>query len=143
MLVYNKYLKELGYKKSDFPFDRTEKKDSRYGLDKTTGTVEAQTWNLYITIVLELYTYMRDFQDHYMKLGLPGPFIDKKDGEKEYHQVVQDIIDGLRASIEVRDLFASDFGNDWEAYRKACDEYYKKFDKGWKLLGKYLDCFWW
>ena len=144
MLVYNKYLKELGYKKNDFPFDKTERRDPRYSLDKKRGVIESQTWNLYNTIVLELYTYMRDFQENYMDLGLPGPFIEKENGKEEYHQIVQDIIEGLKAFIDVQSLYCSkDFGGDWEAYTKACDEYYDKFDKGWKLLGEYLQCFWW
>lgn len=142
MLLFNKYLKELGYKEDDFPFDETEKTDPRYALDKETGIVEAQTWNLDTTIVLELYTYLRDFQEYYMKGVTPAPYFTYEDGAKQWHQVVADIIDGLRAYIEVRELYYGDF-KDWDEYKKAEQAYFDRFDKAWKLLGENIQCFWW
>lgn len=142
MLLFNKYLKELGYKKNDFPFDRTEKTDPRYALDKETGIVQAQTWNLDTTIVLELYTYLRDFQEYYMKGATPAPYFTYEDGEAQWHQVVADIIDGLRAYIEVHELHYDDF-KDWDKYKEAEQAYFDRFDKGWKLLGENIHCFWW
>lgn len=88
MLVYNKYLKELGYKEDDFPFDE---KDERYQLSKSYGVVEAQTWDLYNTIVLELYTYLRFFQDECVK-GIPSCFINNKEkdhGLKDWRNTLQ------------------------------------------------------
>lgn len=142
MLLYNKYLKELGYKKKDFPFDLTGKEDSRYALDKECGVVEAQTWNVETTIVLELYTYIRFFQDNFMKCATPAPYFTYEDGDKKWHQVVADIVDGLRAYIDVRSLNLSDF-KDLDEYKKVQQEYFDKFDKGWKLLGENIQCFWW
>lgn len=142
MLVDNKYLKELGWKNGDFPFDRTEKDDPRYGLDKSTGTVEAQTWNLETTIILEMYTYLRDFQDHYMKYGTPAPYFTYEDGDKRWHEVIAEIVEGLKAYIEVRDLHLSDF-KDYNAYLDAQKEYMDKFEKSWKLLGENMCALWW
>ena len=142
MLVYNKYLKELGLKKNDFPFDCTEKEDHRYALDKKAGTIESQTWNLDRTIVLELYTYLRDFQDNYMKMGVPAPYFTYGNGEKRWHQVVADIIDGLKAYIEARELRYDNF-KDWDKYKAAEQACFDRFDKAWKLLGDNIHCFWW
>ena len=142
MLLYNKYLKELGYKKNDFPFDETGKTDKRYAVDKKRGLVEAQTWNLDTTIVLELYTYLRDFQENYMKGATPAPYFTYEDGDKKWHQVVAEIIDGLKAYIDVHDLHYSDF-KDWDKYKKAEQECFDRFDKAWKLLGDNITCFWW
>ena len=139
MLVYNKYLKELGYKRNEFPF---EEKDGRYKLMKKYGVVEAQTWSLYNTIILELYTYLRFFQECCPK-GIPGPFIDDSkpdDGLADFQKVVQEIIDGLKAYIELENL---EYSPDIEATKKKQKELEKKFEKGWGLLGKYLGCFWW
>lgn len=139
MLVYNKYLKELGYKKSDFPFT---KKDDRYKLDKETGVVEAQTWALHNTIVLELYTYLRAFQENCPK-GIPGPFIDesKSDhGRKDWENTVQKIIDGLKAYTIAENLEPS---SDYEADKAEQTRLYNQFDEAWTLLGEYIQCFWW
>lgn len=142
MLVNNKYLKELGWKKGDFPFDRTERDDPRYKLDKNTGTVEAQTWNLETTIVLEVYTYLRDFQDHYMKCGTPAPYFTYEDGAKQWHNIIAEIIDGLKAYIEARELHLSDY-KDYDAYLAAQKECTDKFEKAWTLLGENIYCLWW
>jgi len=139
MLVYNKYLKELGYKKSDFPF---RIRDSRYKLKKKYGVVEAQTWNLDNTIVLELYTYLRFFQETCPK-GIPGPFIDesKKDhGLKDFQNMVAKVVTGLKAYVDAQNI---DYTSDYEADKRKIDKLYKEFDEAWKLLGEYLQCFWW
>lgn len=142
MLVWSEYLKELGYKKSDFPFNKTARQDPRYALDKKTGTVQAQTWNLETTIILEMYVYLRDFQDHYMKIGTPVYYASKPDGSKEYHKLIQEIIDSLKARIQAYKLESSDFET-YEDYIKAQDELIEKFEHGWKLLGENIACLWW
>lgn len=139
MLVFNKYLKELGYKKSDFPFD--DKKDSRYSLDKKTGVVEAQTWNLYNTIILELYTYLRNFQENYQSYGTPMEFAEKENRQKEWHDIIEKIIQGLRAYVTAENLDIENY--DYETYNKQKEELYKTFEEGWTLLGKYIGCLWW
>lgn len=141
MLVFNKYLKELGYKKDDFPF---KKKDERYSLDKEYGVVDAQTWELDDTIILELYTYLRYFQECCTK-GIPGPFIDesKEDhGASDFRKMIQEVIDGLKAYMQA--------GQPWDYTHQTYEEYKgqnkqlnEQFQKAWKLLGENLSCFWW
>lgn len=141
MLVFNKYLKELGLKENSFPFDE---KDERYKLSKKYGVVEAQTWSLYNTIILELYTYLRFFQDECPK-GIPGPFINDRKADSglgEWRKTLQQMIDGLRAYIEIDNLNSSDFPS-YEEYDRVVELKYKQFKKSWKLIGKYLDCLWW
>lgn len=139
MLVFNKYLKELGYEKDDFPSKRL---DNRFKPDKHRGVVPAQTWNLDITIALELYTYLRYFQEECMDSDFPICFASEENGKKHWHQVAQDIIDGLKAYVGARELHASDFKT-YEDYSKAYEELYDKFEKGWALLGEYFADFWW
>lgn len=143
MLVFNKYLKELGYKKSDF----TDSKDPRYKLDKERGVVEAQTWNFGNTIILEMYTYFRDFQENYLKIATPIFFVEKwedgemkhiENGEKEWHKIIQKIIDGLKAYLQAQEM---DFCRGKE--KEEQDKLYAQFDEAWKLIGEYMGCFWW
>lgn len=141
MLVYNKYLKELGYKESDFPF---KKKDDRYNLDKECGVVEAQTWDLYNTIILELYTYLRYFQDVCPK-GIPGGWIDesKEDrGLSDWRKSLNEMIEGLRAYWRAEHLEEYECRM-YEEEKAIKDELYAQFDKAWKLLGDNLGCLWW
>lgn len=146
MLIYNKYLKELGYKKSDFPF---KKEDDRYNLDKEYGVVEAQTWNLNNTIILELYTYLRNFQERFMHYGTPICFVEKFEngkvkhidgGEKDWHNIIQQIIDGLKAYLTAQEKFQ--FASSDED-RAEQDRLYKQFEEAWKLLGDNIGYLWW
>lgn len=146
MLIYNKYLKELGYKKDDFPF---KKEDERYNLDKEHGVVEAQTWNLHMTMILELYTYMRFFQEHLMHKGIPAFFVEKYEngkfvkvpnGEKKWYDIIQQIVDGLKAYIIAENDFQYACTDEEKAQR---DKLHKQFDGAWKLLGEYMGCLWW
>ena len=141
MLVYNKYLKELGMKKDDFPFNRTEKKDGRYGLDKKYGIIEAQTWNLDKTIVCELYTYIRAFQDNFT-FGVPCPYCNEEDGMEKWKKVIDKIVNGLKCYILAMELDSSNFKTfeDFKAEEKAL---FDQFDEAWKLLGENIGCFWW
>lgn len=141
MLVFNKYLKELGYKKDSSPF---KKYDKRYSLDKKYGVVDAQTWELDDTIVLELYTYLRYFQECCTK-GIPGPFIDesKEDhGASDFDNMVQEVIEGLKAYIQADERWDSS-RQTWEEYREQQDQLNEQFQKAWKLFGENLPCFWW
>ena len=140
MLVYNKYLKELGFKEKDFPFDKDEKSDPRYKLDKETGVVNAQTFSLDCTIVAEIYTYLRYFQDNCM-YGIPAGFIDetKKDkGMAEWKKTVGKIVDGFRCYFIAMSMEAYT-----EEQRKELDGLFEQFDEAWALLGKNIQCFWW
>lgn len=141
MLVYNKYLKELGMKKDDFPFDRTEKKDGRYGLDKKYGIVEAQTWNLDKTIVCELYTYIRAFQDNFT-FGVPCPYCNEEDGMEKWKKVIDKIVTGLKCYILAMELDSSNFKT-FEDFKTEEQALFDQFDEGWKLLGENIRCFWW
>ena len=143
MLVFNKYLKELGFKKSDF----TDSKDSRFKLDKERGVVEAQTWNFGNTIILELYTYFRDFQEYHMKIATPAFFVKKwengkmehiEGGEKEWHRIIQEIIDGLKAYITAEEMWPAN-----EEEEQEREKLFKQFSKSWKLIDEYMGCFWW
>ena len=137
MLVWSEYLKELGYKKSDFPF---RKKDERYTLDKKLGVVEAQTWNLNTTIILELYVQLRYFQDGCTK-GIPMCYVDdtKPDkGMSVWQDILQEIIDGLKAYIIADNMCPCS-----DEERAEQDKLYKQFDKAWALLGENLPCLWW
>lgn len=77
-----------------------------------------------------------------MKGATPAPYFTYEDGERQWHQVVADIIDGLRAYIEVHELNYADF-KDWDKYKEAEQAYFDRFDKAWKLLGENIHCFWW
>lgn len=140
MLVFNKYLKELGYKEDNFPFG---KKDNRYKLSKKYGVVEAQTWDLHTTIILELYTYLRFFQEECPK-GIPAPYIDetKPDhGLKDWRKTLQKMIDGLKAYIEAENLSPSDIGD--TDYFNLKNDLMSRFDEGWKLIGENMEALWW
>lgn len=140
MLVYNKYLKELGVRENDFPFDVNEKDDPRYGLDKVAGVVDAQTFSLDYTIVMELYTYLRFYQDNCL-CGVPTGFIDEEKEDKgmsEWKATIQKIVDGLKCYFVTGDMVACT-----DEEQKQLDNLYKQFDEAWALLGENIGCFWW
>ena len=68
MLVYNKYLQELGVDENTYPLGDSCNHETE--LDKKTGVIPCQTWNLNLTLAMELYTYLKAFKD--IKPGYPG-----------------------------------------------------------------------
>lgn len=136
MLVYSKYLEELGVKKDDFPFHKPEN-DNRYELDKESGVVDAQTFSMDVTIIRELYTYLRYFQDNCM-MGVPSWFVDESQEDKgmsKWKRTIQEMIDGLKAyhSLSMMDDISD----------KERDKLNAQFEKGWKLLGENMWGLWW
>ena len=138
MLVYSKYLEEIGVKKGDFPFKR-DKQNPRYCLSKKLGVIDAQTFSLDFTIIMELYIYLRYFQDHCMK-GIPARFEnDSEDsGMTEWKNIVNKIVEGLKAYFIGHSMVPT---TDEEL--KEQNKLFKQFDEAWKLLGENLQDFWW
>lgn len=93
MLVYNDYLKELGVKKTDFPF----KAHHSYKLEKGMGVKPCQLWNLNYTIAMELYTYICAFMD------TTCCFPAYMEGPDEWDKILNEIKDGLAAYIKTKD----------------------------------------
>lgn len=86
MLKYNKYMKELGLTKKDYPFKQTRWRFGRRN--------NAYTWNLDIVILLELYTYLRLFVDTDLH-GYPNIC----NSMEEWRKILWELIDSLRKVI--------------------------------------------
>ena len=65
-----------------------------------------------------------------------------EDGSKQWHNIIAEIIDGLKAYFKARELHFSDY-KDYDAFLAAQKEYMDKFEKAWKLLGENIYGLWW
>ncbi|WP_304068592.1 hypothetical protein [Megamonas hypermegale] len=132
MLTYNKYLAELGVKKSDYPFKTIHER--RAYLNKHRQLM-IHTWNMNWTLTLEIYTYLRAFKEGIGQFPCyPGCF----DQFEEWASVVDEMIDGFESYIkwQIKD-------DKFEATTEEYDEMKPKLEKACKLLGEWLPALWW
>ena len=97
MLVYNKYLEELGITKDTYPLGSSCTHETE--LDEKAGVIPCQTWNLNLTLAMELYTYIKAFRDN--THGHPLCF----ENIEEWHAVLDEVADGFADYIKQRDEF--------------------------------------
>ena len=71
MIKYNRYLKTLGIRKDDFPFELYSPKDVRYK-DNDEGFSVAEFFNLNNTLDLIIYSYLCEFYEKYSDYGYPA-----------------------------------------------------------------------
>ena len=119
MLTYNRYLKELGVEPTDYPFNKATEPDK-------DGIIPEYLWDLNRTMVMELYTYIRAFQEK--NKGVPAFYT-----EKQWDAVLQKIVDGLGWHI----LHGGDFDNSLE-YKKGHASFYRALH----LLFEHWECLW-
>lgn len=62
MVNYNHYLKELGIKETDFPFNKGTD-DERYYPDEE-GFVSAEFFSLDVTLAMHIYSHLCYFRDN-------------------------------------------------------------------------------
>lgn len=120
MLVYNKYLKELGVKPTDYPFNKATEPDE-------DGIIPEHLWDLDWTLAAEVYAYLRAFQEHSggVPCGMTG---------EEWDAILQKMIEGFEA--KVKEKYAP-VGDDW--WERIG---YTKFRKSMALLSEYWNCLW-
>lgn len=114
MLKYNSYLKEIGVKKSAFPFKK--ELDRRYFDGKKTGIAEVETWNLDMTLIMVLYSYLRRYKE--VNNGFPARMT-----EKEWDDKLDDMIKGFEDYIK----WSYDVDNEQNSC--TCDEYFTEEEK--------------
>ena len=131
MLNYNHYLKEIGIKETDFPF---EKKDERYNPDEE-GFVEAEFYNLDNTFAMYIYSHLCYFKDHCL-VGHPANMT-----MEEWSKIIDQMIESFKMMItedEEEDnlLFDKDF-------IKHSKRRNRKINRGLRLFAKYFGHLWW
>lgn len=122
MLVHNKYLEELGVTKDTYPLGKTCSHETE--LDEDMGVVICQTWNLNLTLAMELYTYIKAYKD--IKPGHPVCF----ENMEEWEAVLDEIADGFADYIKRRDEVELNAG-------------YPKLERSLDLLKEYWEALWW
>lgn len=94
MLIHNKYLEELGVGKNTYPLGNSC--DHETELDEEAGVIPCQTWNLDLTLAMELYTYLRAFKD--IKPGHPACI-----SSEEWDKILDEMIEGFADYIRKKD----------------------------------------
>lgn len=122
MLVHNEYLKELGVGKNSYPLGNSCTHETE--LDKQAGVVPCQTWNLNLTLAMELYTYLRAFKDN--THGHPACL----ESMEEWDKILDEMIEGFADYIKRRDEL--DFNADYPKLRHSLN-----------LMKEWWDALWW
>ena len=88
MLVYNKYMKELGIGKHDYPLGTIRQKlfDKRFRKNKD-GVVVAQLWDLNYVLDIENYCALRAFRENPNRMGYPGSL----GSDDEWNQILDEM----------------------------------------------------
>lgn len=120
MIIYNDYLKSLGMKPDDYPFDKV----SYDKLDKDLGVCIEETWNLNLTMAIQIYTYLCALRD--VKAGHPACL----GSMEEWNDILNEMIEGFADYILRRDDV--DFHPD-----------NSKLEKSLKLMGEWWEALWW
>lgn len=119
MLVYNKYLQELGVKPTDYPFNKATEPDE-------DGIIPEHLWDLDRTMTMELYTYIKAFQER--RGGIPACYT-----EKQWDAILQKIVDGLAWKV----MHGQDFV-DTPGFKEGNTSFWKALH----LLFENWNCFW-
>ena len=122
MLQLNKYLRELGIDENYWLFE--EKNDNRY-LPDEDGFVDAETFNLDMTLSMIIYSYLCYFRDHCL-VGHPASMT-----FEQWKKILDKMIEAFKLQIE----------ND--NYNEISKNRQKKINYGMKLFVKYYNHLWW
>ena len=122
MLQLNKYLRELGIDEKYWLFEN--KNDDRYRPDED-GFVNAETFNLDMTLSMIIYSYLCYFRDNCL-VGNPGGMTFEK-----WKEIIDKMIEAFKLQIE----------ND--NYNEISKNRQKKINYGMKLFIKYYNHLWW
>lgn len=121
MLVHNEYLEELGITKDTYPLGNSCTHETE--LDEGIGVIPCQTWNLDLTLAMELYTYLRAFKD--IKPGHPACLT-----KEEWDNILDEMIEGFADYIRRKDEI--NFNAE-----------YPKLNRSLNLLKEYWQALWW
>lgn len=118
MLRYNKYLKDVGIKKTDYPFSEFRKNISE------DSYLRIASWNLDWALALIIYSHLRAFKDN--TIGFPAYM----NSPEEWDKVLDEMIDGFAYYIQHHD------DEEW----KEAD---KKLKRSLSLIAEYYRDLWW
>ena len=122
MLVHNKYLAELGVGENDYPLGNSCNHEAE--LDEEAGVIPCQTWNLNLTLAMELYTYLRALKD--IKPGHPACL----ESMEEWDKILDEMIEGFADYIRRRNGVT--FHPDNSKLKKSLD-----------LMKEWWEALWW
>ena len=132
----NKYLRNIGINENTYWVmkDKVEG-DPRYEEDED-GFVEAETWNLNITLAMMNYSYLCYFREHCLK-AYPCDLTFEK--WKEY---IDKMIEAFELILTDKDeLNINELG--MEEFKIQSKRRNKKISFGLKLYVKYFNALWW
>lgn len=122
MLVHNKYLEELGVGENDYPLGNSCNHETE--LDEEAGVVPCQTWNLNLTLAMEIYTYIRAFRDN--THGHPACL----ESMEEWDKILDEMMEGFADYIKRRDEVTFHPDN-------------SKLERSLDLLKEWWEALWW
>lgn len=132
----NKYLRNIGINENTYWVikDKVEG-DFRYEEDED-GFVEAETWNLNITLAMMNYSYLCYFREHCLK-GCPCTLTFEK--WKEYIDKMIDAFELIITDKDEPDICK--VGN--EEFKRLSKRRNKRINFGLRLYVKYFNDLWW
>lgn len=104
--MVNKYLKELGVKEEDYPFEKLNT-DNRYIPDDSFLS-DSDTWDLRTGLEMVIYTYLRKFKDT-KRISYPARMTEDK-----WEEILDDMIKGFASMIKGEESHRA-----WKRQKKA------------------------
>lgn len=117
--MINRYLRELGVKEKQYPFDAI-KDDNRYIPDDTC-LANSDTWSLYTGLAMIIYSYLMKFKET-NKISYPANITHEK-----WNEILDDMCKGFASIIK------------GEESKRA----YKRQKKALNLFSKWFLNLWW
>ena len=135
MVHYNHYLKELGIKETDFPFEKEDVVEpNRYDADEE-GFRPAEFWSLDYTLALYIYSHLCYFRDYCLVGGPMGMDF------KEWKHIIDEMIEGFKLYI-IEDNTHTDYTLTEEQRHKVSKRRCRKINKGFRNFIKYFGHLW-
>lgn len=118
MIRYNKYLKDVGIKKNDYPFDEIKPSFSE------NKCLRIATWNCNWALVLTIYSHLKAFREY--NNGYPIGM-----NEEDFNAMLDEMIEGF--AFYIKTPYCS------EDFKEA----EKKLKKSMKMLADNFEELWW
>jgi len=125
MIKLNKYLKELGIDDNCWLFEGERKKEDKRYIPDEDGFINAETFNLDVTLSMYIYSQLCYFRDNCLK-GHPSSMT-----FEQWKSIIDKMIEAFKLQITTN--------NEWTVSKNK----QKKINYGMRLFIKYYNHLWW
>lgn len=133
MVNYNHYLKELGIKETDYPFNKEDVVEPSRYLPDEEGFVPAEFFSLDYSMALYIYSHLCYFRDNCL-VGYPAGMTFEK-----WENILDTMIEAFKLIIVKDDKETKLYD---EAFKEYSKRKQRKIRQGLRYFGKYFYCLW-